>query len=251
MQFALVFFEVFILGASSWVLSRGAKSISTRAEAALHIACALGGLAAFLGFWLQATRVSNDGFSAVTQAEAQDDFFSHISVSDDLDDDNAGTRAVERFTAARSAYAALVQRMLQIWTGLLAVAIAFWLYLRRAFVRLTIRWRKALAEAVADWDRDLWSPEDQAERETKQRLLTLVKEGCVTVCFLSLKGCSPQIATAHGGMVRRDADAVHVGPHHTCTGVRYEEIATPLEPFVAVFVVWAIPAIVMATGYVF
>jgi hypothetical protein len=140
--------------------------------------------------------------------------------------------------------------MLQIWTGLLAVAISLWLYLRRAFVRLTIRWRKALADAVVEWDRDLWAPEDQSKRDEKQRLLTLVKEGYVTVCFLSLKVCSHQIGIAHDGMVGRDADAVHFGPHHNCMEVRYEEIATPLEPFVAVFVVWAIPAIVMATGYV-
>ena len=206
-KYALIFFELFILGVSIWVIMRGVlHMISPRREVLLHALCALAGSTAFVVFMVKSTEISANGYDAETQAEAQLDFYYRINFSDDLDDDTPNFVARGRFQSARNDYDRLVQRMLVAWSCLLGLAIVLWVYLRWIFAGLTARWSVSLADAEKQWDRDLWAPSQQGIRQSKRRLLELIKEG-------------------------------------------YDELARPLEPFVAIFIFFGIPACVMATDF--
>jgi hypothetical protein len=110
------------------------------------------------------------------------------------------------FATARNEYDTLVQQMVQVWIVFLGASIVLWFYLRWTFTRLKKSWLLTLSEAEEQWDRDLWAPDQQGERQTKRRFFELTKES-------------------------------------------YDELFCPLEPFVAVFIVFGIPACVMATDY--
>ena len=44
-------------------------------------------------------------------------------------------------------------------------------------IKLTKLWSRSLVEAEEQWDRDLWAPSHQGIRQSKRRLLELIKEG--------------------------------------------------------------------------
>ena len=205
-KYALVFFELFILSVSIYALWRGLGNLGRRGEAALHAACALGGICAFIIFLLRSAAISADGYNAATQTEAQTNSYSRLSIDDDIDDADPGSIAAQRFQSSRTEYDSLVQGMLLVWVVFLGVAILLWLCLRWMFATMSTQWRLLLVEAEDEWDRDLCSPDYDGVRRTKRRLLELTKE-------------------------------------------HYDDLARPMVPFVAVFVIFGIPACVMATNY--
>jgi hypothetical protein len=205
-KYALVFFELFILSVAVWALTSGLRNLGGRREAFLHATCALGGIAAFVGFFVQSGVIEGDGYNSATQAEAQSNAFTYLGPNDDLNDDLPMATAETRFTNGRNEFDALVQRMLQVWVAFLVLCILTWLYLRWTFSRLTKIWLRTLSDAEKQWDRDLWAPDQQGTRQTKRRFLVLIKES-------------------------------------------YDELFLPLEPFVAVFILFGIPACVIATDF--
>jgi hypothetical protein len=205
-KYALVFFELFILGVAVWALKSGLHTLGVRRETLLHATCAVAGIAAFVGFFVESGTIESDGFNADTQEEFKRNAFSHLDAGDDFDDDDPATPAGQQFTKGRGMYDTLVQQMLQVWIAFLVLCILLWFYLRYTFARLIQRWRVDLSEAEDQWNRDLCATDLQGVRKTKRRFLELTKE-------------------------------------------TYEELFRPLEPFVTVFIVFGVPACVMATDY--
>ena len=205
-KYAIVFLEMLILGWSTVALTLGERSLPWRWEFALHATCAVGGLAAFVGFYVSVGRIERHGYNAATQTAEHSNSYTHLNADDDANDVNPAAAASTTWTAAHSEYNRVLQTMLQVWVGFLCLSIVMWIYLRRLFVRLLASWQVRLSEAETAWDRDLWAPHQQGERATKLRLLTISKDA-------------------------------------------YEELARPLEPFVVVFILFGIPATVMATDY--
>jgi hypothetical protein len=205
-KYALVFFELFILGVAVWSLKSGLHTLGVRRETLLHATCAVAGFAAFVGFFVKSGEIESKGFNTDTQAELKSDAFSYLGAGDDFDDDAPNLSAGRRFTKGRNMYDTLVQQMLQVWIAFLVLCILLWFNLRYTFARLSQRWRVDLSEAEDQWNRDLCATDLQGVRKTKRRFLELTKE-------------------------------------------TYDELFRPLEPFVAVFFVFGVPACVMATDY--
>ena len=66
--------------------------------------------------------------------------------------------------------------MVEVWIGLLGVAIVLWFALRWTYRRLLTKWRIELGAAEALWDRELWDTSQQGARATKARMQHLVRE---------------------------------------------------------------------------
>jgi hypothetical protein len=60
-KYSILTFELFMVAASIWALERGARTMPGRVEAALHMLCITGGVAAFLGFYFRCAELDNDG----------------------------------------------------------------------------------------------------------------------------------------------------------------------------------------------
>ena len=107
-------------------------------------------------------------------------------------------------------YNDLVSTFTRIWVGLLGIMVALWFYQRFVlYRRLKLQWDADLDVAHAQWDRDLWKKDD------------------------------PHTMNARGKK-RLLLDLVTDG---------YDEIARPLERYIAVFVIFGVPAVAMATDY--
>lgn len=175
-KYALVCFEIFIIGASIWALLYGARKISTRSETALHILCVSGGAAAFTAFFVQCGQINHDGFNAITQQEVQNGAVQNLGRDDDMDDDAPGTAAAHRFDAARSNFAVLEQQMLQVWVGALMVAVVLWIYLRVAYTKMVGRWRASLAEVRAAEATDDWASTRRSAWQAQRELIVMQRE---------------------------------------------------------------------------
>lgn len=57
-KYGILAFELFILGASIWALTRGARAVPLRVEAAMHALCVLVGVIAFVGFYLRCAQMN-------------------------------------------------------------------------------------------------------------------------------------------------------------------------------------------------
>lgn len=174
-KYSLVFFEIFILGASIWALLRGA-TLARRAEVAYHTICIIAGVIAFVTFDTRCREINNAGFNAEVQAEAQNGAVHNLDLADDHDDDAAGTTSAHQFDAARSDFAKLEQGMLQAWVGCLGVAIALWLYLRVAYTRALGRWRSLLAESKTAETGDEWAETRRSMWQASRELLTMQRD---------------------------------------------------------------------------
>jgi hypothetical protein len=205
-KYALIFFELFILGVAAWALKCGLGTLGVHREALSHFICVMVGVGVFIGFFVRSGQIESDGYNAATQAEVQSNAFSYLGGNDDLDGDEPQIAASQKYSTARNEYDTLVQQMLQVWIAFLGMSILLWFYLRWTFARLTKSWLLTLSEAEEQWNRELWASDQQGERQTKRRFLELTKES-------------------------------------------YDELFRPLEPFVAVFIAFGIPACVMATNY--
>ena len=75
-KYAIVSFEIFIVGSSLWALRYGARTVSNGAEVAMHATCTAVGTAAFVTFYvLSGDAMDAHGFNAATQAEATSDAY--------------------------------------------------------------------------------------------------------------------------------------------------------------------------------
>ena len=101
-------------------------------------------------------------------------------------------------------YDMLVQHMLQVWDGLVAVAVLAWIGLRVAYAAAKWSWREQVRATAMEEEQDEWADTRRSTWEEKWRQARLQMEG-------------------------------------------YREVAKPLEPYVLVFIVSAVPAIVMST----
>lgn len=101
-------------------------------------------------------------------------------------------------------YDTLVQRMLQVWDGLLGTAVLAWIGLRVAHAAAEWSWREQVRATAMEEEQDEWADTRRSSWEERWQQARLQKEG-------------------------------------------YREVAKPLEPYVLVFIVFAVPAIVMST----
>ena len=60
--------------------------------------------------------------------------WNHMNDNDDLDDDSPNSRANDMFRNGVQSFNILVQRMQQVWCGLLGVAVCMWIALLIAYV---------------------------------------------------------------------------------------------------------------------
>jgi len=106
-KYALVCFEVFILLASVRALKWGSRSIAWHVEIAMHTACALSGLAAFVGFYVRADQIEKSGFNAETQTLSETNAFAYLGPNDDADDFYSLNGAAARYASALNQYVPL------------------------------------------------------------------------------------------------------------------------------------------------
>eukprot|EP00035_Acanthoeca_spectabilis_P036848 m.42158 g.42158 ORF g.42158 m.42158 type:complete len:809 (-) comp8290_c0_seq1:120-2546(-) len=203
-KYAVVCYEICVLLVSVWLLKKGVTTLSRRTMGTVHALCVVGGVAAFAGFYIQCQGINDAGYNAATLAIAETNHFEHFSSDDAVDDDDPQHAAAATYTDQRARYDSLVQVMLQVWAGLLGVAIALWVNLRWVFLSLVRAWQGMLAVSREQWGRDYW--DGNPAMETKATLLRLSKDA-------------------------------------------YDDVAKPLEPYVFVFVLFGVPACVMATDF--
>ena len=111
---------------------------------------------------------------------------------------------------ALTSYIALVETFVQVWLALLLLMTVGWIYQRFVlFRRLKTEWDAGMTEAEMDWDRDLWKRGDAYVESERERR-------------------------------RRLLEVIEEG---------YNQIVKPLEPYVATFILFAVPAVIMATDY--
>jgi hypothetical protein len=108
-KYALVCFEVFILFASLRALKWGSRSIKWHVEIALHAACALSGLAAFVGFYVRVDQIEKSGWNREMESELQTNAYSYLGPDDDANDFNPENHALERYKSAQSQYVRRLQ----------------------------------------------------------------------------------------------------------------------------------------------
>lgn len=114
-----------------------------------------------------------------------------------------------RFPAELDAMNTAITALLRAWLFLLAAVVVLWGWSRLVLRQLELEWDEALVETTAQMDRDLWKTEDP--HVNGQRI-----------------------------QKRRLLDLRREG---------YRDVAKPLESYIAVFVLFSAPAIVMATDY--
>jgi len=207
-KYALVAFEIFILAVSIFALLQGESKVRGRYEIIMHVSCVIVGAAAFAGFYIRVCELNDSGYNRGLRHELQNGpNFNPSNLDDDVDeDDHVIERMINAFTASRQAYDAVVQQMLQVWDGILGIAIVMWGGLRIAHSTVLKTWRGAVATAQQNEDNDEWKLTRKSAWLAKRRLL--------------------------------DAQCA-----------AYREVARPLEPYVLVFVIFGVPAMLMSTDY--
>ena len=111
---------------------------------------------------------------------------------------------------ALNSYTTLVETFVQVWLVLLFAMAATWSYQRFfLFRKLKAEWDARVTEAEEAWNRDLWNRGDKYVEEERKRRRQLL-------------------------------DLIEEG---------YDEVVKPLEPYVATFILFAVPAVFMATDY--
>jgi hypothetical protein len=155
-KFGLVCFEVFILGASIQALARGGRAVKPLTEAVLHGLCAIGGISAFVGFYIKCSEINDRGFNKVTQLEVKTDAYNYMNLDDDQNDHTPGNEARARFVQGRTEYNTLVQHMLQVWDVMVFMAIVLWVGLRWAYYRADQSCQRLIKDVAAAVGDDPW-----------------------------------------------------------------------------------------------
>jgi hypothetical protein len=204
-KYGLVGFELYMVGASVWALTKGSSSIPLWFECVAHMACWTVAVTAFVTFYLLCARINNSGYNADTQLRATTGSIDHGSPDDDRDDDLT-TAEMDRFDAGRQEYDSLVRKMLVAWNVMVGVAMSLWVVLRLAY-----KWAQSKLQAdvhiVEQTQRDdVWASTRRSAWDA-QRLLLVAR------------------------------------------GKAFADVAKPLEPYIGVFVLFSVPALVMSTEY--
>ena len=240
-KYTMVSYELLIIYGSIMALRSGSINMAPTKERAAHGACIGTGLIAFIAFY--------------TKSEALFDDYNTATASGDY----------TRQQSALKSYDVLVKTMVQFWLFLLIMMVCAWVYQRFVlFARLKKQWDEDLEEAESDWNRDLWKRSDpvrgheepvssrscppcwcasasytlslcQSSRFATCKLTPPLPFACLTMHLPPLQYVEGQRATK-----RRLLDLITEG---------YDEIARPLEAYVATFVLFAVPAVLMASDY--
>lgn len=180
-KYCLVLFEWFILGASVWTLSKGHQSFLRSTERCAFIACVLGGLIASAGFYVHCSEINAEGYNADLETRSQMHSFNHAGETDDRDDDAPNVVAAQQFDAARNSYDALVQLMLRVWLGFLAVAIVMWFCLRSVY-RTLVQFSRHLDARMAELEAaDEWADTRRTAWKAKKDFIQMQRIAYATV----------------------------------------------------------------------
>lgn len=182
-KYALVCFEIFVVLASTWALLHAANSLPRRIEAFAHAACALCGVVAFVGFYVKCAEINS---AAPSESGLERDTHTYLSVTDDRDDDNPGEPSANRFDDQWAQYNQLEQIMLQVWLGVLGIAIVLWLYLRYVYHGFITLWSRAVDATNAAEAEDVWAATRRGQWQANRELLLLRKDACAEI-FLPLE----------------------------------------------------------------
>eukprot|EP00041_Stephanoeca_diplocostata_P036053 m.1298300 g.1298300 ORF g.1298300 m.1298300 type:complete len:577 (+) comp24798_c1_seq66:179-1909(+) len=145
-KFVLGLYEFFIAAVSIHVLRYGTNP---KHEKWVHIAVALMGCISFVGFVASCDRDFAGNLNEHT-------IHNSTQWSDDY-----------------HAYNADVRLWLMLWLVPMCATIAAWVYMRFLLHKLLRIWESNFIVAQKQWDRDLWAPENQDQRRTKERLLQM------------------------------------------------------------------------------
>eukprot|EP00035_Acanthoeca_spectabilis_P027448 m.466603 g.466603 ORF g.466603 m.466603 type:complete len:1083 (-) comp25399_c0_seq1:69-3317(-) len=203
-KYALVCFEIVILGVSLWALYHGAPH--KRYELVTYGLCIAGGVAAFTTFYMLCDTINSNGYNSATEYEAETSARSYLSPNDDLDDEQPNIAASAKYATERVKYDNVLQRMLAAWLGFLGVAVIMWLCLRRGYTRLRQSWEQVLVQQVEAEAADEWASTRQSQWKVQREIVNQQRAGV-------------------------------------------DDVAKPLELYVAVFVLFGIPTLVMSTKY--
>ena len=132
-KYAMVLYELFIVGTSLLSLKTGRTELPRRVEISAHATCVAVGVGLFVGW---------TAHWGPLLAEANVDFGEHTS---------AGTEAGMRVNNEQDAASMVV---FQVWIAILVVVIGLWGWSRAVLRRLEREWDEALVEANQQWDRD-------------------------------------------------------------------------------------------------
>ena len=132
-KYAMVLYEVFIVGASLLSLKTGKSELPRRVEIMAHATCVAVGIGVFVGLTVHWAPLAAEGT---------------------IDKD-------ARTTAAHKAYDRVIGKIdagqmaaVRIWVAVLAVVIGLWSWSRLVLRQLEREWDAALVDANQQWDRD-------------------------------------------------------------------------------------------------
>ena len=132
-KYAMVLYEMFIVGASLLSLKTGRTELPRRVEIMAHATCVAVGVGMFVGWTVYWNALFAD------------------MVSDAEGDTPAGVKALvhdnDEFTDS-------LMTILRVWVAVLAVVIGLWGWSRLVLRQLEREWDEALIDANQQWDRD-------------------------------------------------------------------------------------------------
>ena len=132
-KYAMVLYEVFIVGASLLSLKTGRTELPRRVEIVAHTTCVAVGVGMFVGWTVYWGALIADKVSDIEGGTVAD----HKALNQDKDEFDASLMAI-----------------LRAWVAVLAVVIGLWGWSRLVLRQLEREWDEALIDANQLWDRD-------------------------------------------------------------------------------------------------
>ena len=133
-KYAMVLYEVFIVGASLLSLKTGRTELPRRVETTAHATCVAVGMGMFVGWTAHWAPLMTDQASDLKEGNT-------AAVAE------AGVRIAEDVNAN-------VMTMMRVWVAVLAVVIGLWGWSRFVLRQLERDWDDSLVDANQRWDRD-------------------------------------------------------------------------------------------------
>lgn len=206
-KFGILGFEFAIITASLFCFLSGGQALRNSTEVVMYTGCLALGVAAFVAFYVRSSEVHSAGYNKnVLHQSLAFPTVSYLSNDDEFDDDFPANEARHQYSAGRNAYDGLVRLLLQVWLGMLALAVIEWGFLRLAYWQFHVSWQAFFDSITMDEERDEWALSRRSKWDGRKR---------AAIQWLNL-----------------------------C-----REILEPLEPYVWVFIVFGVPAVVMSTDY--
>ena len=132
-KYAMMLYELFIVGASLLSLKTGRTELPRRVEITAHATCVAVGVGVFVGW---------TAHWGPLMAESARDYREHTPAGFE-----AASRIEDEFFAAS-------MTLFRVWVAILVVVIGLWCWSRAVLRRLEREWDEALVEANRQWDRD-------------------------------------------------------------------------------------------------